>query len=539
MAASYRCGFRAAIAACLAIGIGAGPSDAGPAPASSAPAESTEARLERALFPGRRPDDLAAVRIVAEVERAGIAIGRAETRGRRAPRRLRESLSIGGVTQAVTVIGDRAWREDANAAVRLATGDERSSFLLSHLLLFHGWIGGEADGFAIELGATEVEVRPAAGGPARTIELEEVPGEDGVSRLLPVRLRERQQGADLVTTFSDWRVVDGVRFPFRSVQRTDDPRFDLGLRVVSLEVLEEPPSDAWEVPRPGRPDDASLVDPARAASIPLRFAGTIPIVDVVVNGTAPRPFLVDTGAAASVLDRKLVAALGLETRGGLEARGAGGSAEAAYVRVATLALPGVELRDQILLTVPLGALAAVVGTEIGGILGWDFLSRFAVEIDWSGARLALARPGEYVPPPGAIRVPVRVEMNVPLVEVRADDLPPADFLVDTGNAATVFVHSPWARRHGFGSDDAAGREAWGLGGSETLREATLARIAVGEAAWTDVPVLVGTADRGIAALDEAAGNLGSGLFAGGRIALDYSAGSLWITPAQAASASER
>jgi hypothetical protein len=43
---------------------------------------------------------------------------------------------------------------------------------------------------------------------------------------------------DVVTTFEDWRTIDGVRVPFVSTQRTGDPRFDLRRRTVTFSVLD-------------------------------------------------------------------------------------------------------------------------------------------------------------------------------------------------------------------------------------------------------------------------------------------------------------
>jgi hypothetical protein len=60
---------------------------------------------------------------------------------------------------------------------------------------------------------------------------------------------------------------------------------------------------------------------------------------------------------------------------------------------------GARVADQLVSTVPLDALEAPLGRPLDGILGYDFLSRFIVELGglaWSRYRLVLDYSGERV-----------------------------------------------------------------------------------------------------------------------------------------------
>ncbi|MCA9753387.1 MAG: aspartyl protease family protein [Gemmatimonadetes bacterium] len=490
-------------------------------------------RVRAGLSAGRPIEDVGAIRMVTTVETADSVIGRGEVVASRSPLRYREMIEVAGVRQTATVIGDRGWYEDPNGRVRAVSGDELATYRLAHALLFQTWLDDpEPAGFERVVEGDTVRFVPREDGATRSLGFAD---SDGV--LLPSELRQRQQGTEVGTTFEDWRVVDGVRIPFRSVQRTGDPRFDLAMVTTEVEVSDELPADAITTPVEGHPEDARVLDPAAAGAIPIELVGNLPVVEVDVGGRDGLLFLIDSGAGATVVASSLAEELDLPSRGTLEARGGGGSEAASFVDLPPVRLPGVEVDGQTVVTLPLDGLAETLGRPIRGILGWDFLSRFVVELDYPGRRLALFAPGTYEPRTGASPVPLRVEANVPRV-TGAIDGHAGSFLLDTGNAARLFVHASFAREIGL-IDRAEESEILiaGIGGEEATMGAVIDRLDLGDVSWTHVPATLPSTDVGILALDEAIGNVGSALFADAVIALDYDEGVFWIW--RAASASER
>jgi predicted aspartyl protease len=492
--------------------------------------------LRRALFPGAPDGAPAAIRTTARVESGGRVIGTVTTVARRDPPAIREILELGPVRQVATLLGNEAWFEDANGKVRAATGDELATYRLSHALLFHAYLDGDPAPFRREVAAEEIRFVPAGAGAARTLDL----ARDADGRLLPVRLHQRQQGTPVVTTFEDWRVVDGIRFPFRSVQDSGDPRFDLIL--TATDVAFPPALRPGEIPVPGpghAPDDVRILDPARAESIPLRRLGALVAVPVELPDGTEAPFLLDTGAGATVLDRAVAERLGLEVHGTLEARGAGGSEAGGYVRLASLGLPGVAIRDQMVATLGLDALGEVLGVRIDGILGYDFLSRFTIRIDYPRARLGLFPPGT-APPPGARRAPLRVEANVPRLDGVLDGEHHGSFVLDLGNASALVLHPGFARRAGYlGRATGTRTPITGIGGARDVRSVRIESLVLGGIEFRDISAVVPMDDGGALALDESIGNAGAGLFTDAVVWLDYDAESFWVLDSTADSASAR
>jgi predicted aspartyl protease len=534
MARSYRRSREAAIGVFLA-----GLVAAIPVAAPSAPdLELLLDEMARSLSATRDVREVRALRVEATVEVGGQSVGRVVTIARRDPRALSEVLDMAGIRQSLTLLGDEVWIRDANGTTRRASGDEVITARLAHTLLFHTYLDGDSD---------ELELRPASDG----LEFRSPPGDstrprglriervetDGGSLLLPREWSQRQHGIDVVTTFEDWRPVDGIRFPLISKQSTGDPRFDMTLRTDVCEVLDELPEDI-AIPVSSEPD-FEMTDADSAADIPLELVRNLALLPVRVNGRTGS-FLLDTGAGATVIDASFAESLDLSVRGVLEARGAGGSEPGSFVNVESLRLPGVVLRGQTLVALSLDAISKALGRSISGILGYDFLSRFAVEIDYGQARLALAPSGGYDAPDEAVRVRLRIESNVPRVEGRLEGKHQGSFLIDTGNSRGLLIHSPFARAHGF--DDRPSRgdaDVSGIGGRESMREISVRSLTLGDTVFHDVRAFVSDSAEGIVAIDEAIGNVGGALFAGGVLAFDYRAESLWIQSPSSASASDR
>lgn len=496
---------------------------------ASAPPREFLGRVQSSLLPGRTVASLRALRARGIVERAGQTVGTFETLALRSPRALRETTVLDGVREVVTLVDDEGWVEDSNGAVRSVSGDEIASLHLAHALLFHDWLDGELEGFTIEADSLESahprltfsSIRP---GPARSLVFAT---DEGALRV--DRFESKEQGVDVVTAFSDWRSVEGLRFPFVARQSTGDPRFDVVTRTESLTM---PTSLPRAIEPPERPSVSDVVwrDRALARAVPLHSVGALWALDVAVDGRTFGTFLLDTGAGATVIASETARTLGLPSRGVVEARGAGGSEAAAYVDVETLALPGVEIRGQTLVSLPLASLSQALGTPIQGILGWDFLNRLLVEIDREHARVGLYERDTYTPPSGAARIELRLEANVPRIEGVVEGHA-GSFLLDTGNATALLLHTDFAEKHGFLERAEASSFAMaGIGGSAAVREVTVSTLRFGPLEFENVRAVLAPFGTGVVALQESVGNVGASLFAGRVLALDYGGGALWVGP---------
>ena len=147
------------------------------------------------------------------------------------------------------------------------------------------------------------------------------------------------------------------------------------------------------------PEKAGTVDHALCllgfTAVPVREVGTgHHLIEATINGRTGE-FVLDTGANMSVIDRSHLADFGVSPGGGDlgGAIGVGGGGQAQRVRIASLRIGPVAIRQHRIVTSDLGALLTTLGrasgTTVNGIIGQDVLKEHRAIID-------VARPMLYM-----------------------------------------------------------------------------------------------------------------------------------------------
>src|SRR5258706_8737879 len=90
---------------------------------------------------------------------------------------------------------------------------------------------------------------------------------------------------------------------------------------------------------------------------------------------------------------------------------------------------------------------------MGGILGYDFLSRFVVSVHYDAKTIDLLEPADFAYQGSGTRVPFVLEKGQPHVTstITLASPPPieADLIVDAGAADTVNLTAPFVKEHGL------------------------------------------------------------------------------------------
>jgi hypothetical protein len=169
--------------------------------------------------------------------------------------------------------------------------------------------------------------------------------------------------------------------------------------------------------------------PGNVASIRPRFVErSIVLVPVMLNGSGPYDFVLDTGQQMTAIDPRLASELGLRLQGSAGVTGAGFSTRASFALPESLQAGDHVLKNLLLLVHPLGQIQ-VSDPRVRGILGENFLERFDLLIDYAygivclddtkqlqakvkGERIALAsppHPEHNLPFTQPMIIPVRVD----------------------------------------------------------------------------------------------------------------------------------
>jgi len=353
---------------------------------------------------------------------------------------------------------------------------------------------------------------------------------------LPLKSVRPGEDSEITTTYSDWRTVDGVRTPFHAVvTETDKPDYKWDGKTVQYKSTL--PKDTFASLVPG-PSDATLAP--SAPPIPFTMEANHIVFDVSVNGRPPIGFLLDTGADQNVINSTRLEELGLKTYANTKATGGGNSAEYDYAAGATFTLPGVELRNQHVSAIDQTGLEQALGVKLGGILGYDFISRFVMEIDYQKQRITLhdARTWKYsgtgvivlvifdsgIPHAyGSIGVPTKPEI-------------PAYFVVDFGASETATLTSPFVKSNDLtrlAQTNATVNRPAGLESqffAQNNVRGNLQRLTLGGLTVNNVPVNMSVNTKGAYASTNFSGTVGGSVYSRYRCYLDYGNNRIILEP---------
>ena len=246
--------------------------------------------------------------------------------------------------------------------------------------------------------------------------------------------------------FSDWRKVNGIDVPFTEVTTTGP-----NTSTAKLQSIDFVNSIDVTPPQPG-PDDVSWLHPgAKSVTLPFNFDNNHIMILTTVNSVGPIWFLVDTGANFTVINQSRVPEFGMTPYGGLTTIGGGSSATSgSYVQHVSYRFGDVELRDQHAAVLELKGLEKLYGMPLGGILGFDFLSRFVTDIDYVKKTLTLHPRTFDTSHLKGTHVPLVMQGEQPYFsgKIRVGDEPiPAWFILDVGAADTITFTTPFIAKH--------------------------------------------------------------------------------------------
>lgn len=205
----------------------------------------------------------------------------------------------------------------------------------------------------------------------------------------------------------------------------------------------------------GRPDRAAAFA-LFGTDRPYRIASAVTHTTVGFEHTDPLPalhaeangkeglFILDTGAAETILDPAFAQAIAVPTAGSEQGTFAGGkTASVAYGRLSRFKIADLDIRDLPVALISTAKFAAAAnGKPVAGVIGTSLLQRFHATIDYPGGKLTLATAEVATT---SRRAPIA---SIPfwmagdhflLAEGRLNDGAAQMFFIDTGLAGFAFT----------------------------------------------------------------------------------------------------
>ncbi len=282
------------------------------------------------------------------------------------------------------------------------------------------------------------------------------------------------------------------------------------------------------------------------SAIPFELVGGLVYVQVSVNGTAPAPFVLDTGATYSVLPPETAAEQALVTKETLPAAGPGrgGDATMKIAGGVSLRVGNLELKNQQVAVLSVDYITQQSGHPTSGILSVHAFEGLVVQVDYPAGLLRLFNANDFVPAPEDTEIPLTLKDNVPFVQAEVgipnhDDLP-GTFILDSGLVGEILFGNSFQERHPElktleNRVDLPPVEA--VGGTMHLQAAPLPHLRLGSINVAN-PVAVFSMN-GAGVLDDPSidGIIGCAVLMRYRVSYDYPHGRLFLAPAPTPGAS--
>lgn len=266
------------------------------------------------------------------------------------------------------------------------------------------------------------------------------------------------------------------------------------------------------------------------------FGGRIPFITIAVNGGRPLHVILDTGANDDILNARVVSELHLHVRDPQRVDQPGGAVEMGKVDPSEVALGGHLLDSIAFVSVPLDGLQPFLGRPLDGILGYGFLARFVVELDYDRREVSFFEPATYVAPRNATRLPLTFRGKSPLVSVklaRPDGSLLTTWLeLDTGSFEALGLDGAWVKREALLSGHEVTRPIFGLaiGGETKGFRFRIPKVNVGPYSIAQPVASATTSENAGSGFADVAGVLGSEILNRFRVTLDYRDSSVFLVP---------
>jgi hypothetical protein len=344
---------------------------------------------------------------------------------------------------------------------------------------------------------------------------------------LPAKSVRPGEDSEITTGYEDWRRMDGILTAARGkVSETDKPDYTWERTGVKREAGL---STARFTPPEAGPSDVRM--DAVLPPIPFEFDSAHIILQASLNGRPPIGWILDTGADEECINSPRLAEYGLKTYGQTITTGGGGSAEYGYATGATFTLPGIELRNQHVAVLDQTGLERALGVPLGGILGYDFISRFVIEIDYDKKLLTLHDPKSWTYGGTGFVVEVTFDNGIPFthgtVSVPGKSDIPAFFVIDFGAAETMTLTSPFVKANDLVKLAQTGTQVNRSAGLENQFftqnnvRGRIQQLKLGPLTAENIPINMSVNTKGAYASANFSGTVGESLYRRYHVFLDY------------------
>ncbi len=235
--------------------------------------------------------------------------------------------------------------------------------------------------------------------------------------------------------------------------------------------------------------------PNATASIPFDFERNSIVLTVDINGRGPYRFLLDTGTDPSVLDLSVADSV-TWFQVPLGARGTGAASKQVQISLpppVRVSIAGLRTRRLIALSADLSGASERLGRPLHGVLGYNFLKRYRLEIDYRDHTIRFL-PGDApwthpLEAEAVLDTMVLLGNTFPLLASVAVNGTPIKSTLDTGSNQGISLYAAAVELLDLVevAENAGVETIEGFGGEMQIRSGAVDRVSVGHLIVDSVP----------------------------------------------------
>lgn len=346
-----------------------------------------------------------------------------------------------------------------------------------------------------------------------------------------VRCREVVDGGESISTFSDWRMLDGVRLPYtiESLNTADGQRTVMHVAQDSV----NPPFDATLFAEPKAESRLSFRAGAHdSGTIAFElFAGNRLFLPGVIGGKEA-VMLLDSGAEVTVIDTAFARAAGIESKGQMDIRGTGGTQNADLASGVTVSLGTMTVRLGTVVLMDLGQIARMIDHPVDVVLGKEVLNQTVADLDFTARTIDFREPATFTPPAEMTRVPLTVASGIRTVPIRVEGHETVNADFDLGNGVALILYPASVAKWKMLQDrPVAQRVGGGVGGLHPEHLMTVRTLEIGGHTLRDLPAVTPVSAEGLAfvASETVQGNVGMPVWSRFHLVMDFGRNQLFLS----------
>ncbi|MEL7146174.1 MAG: aspartyl protease family protein [Bacteroidota bacterium] len=267
--------------------------------------------------------------------------------------------------------------------------------------------------------------------------------------------------------------------------------------------------------------------PTPVAKIPFHLEGNHVYIQLTIGTSDTLDFIFDTGAGSSVINTATAEALSLSGSRTALTQGASGTVESSIIQKQNINIGSLTLKKVNLLGAPLSHFERSVGKDIDGIIGYDLLKDFVIQVNYNTSQLIVykSRGFQYQGDGEVINIDLgRVPTAVFPVLLTDGSYQKEEFIIDNGAGLTIAFTSPFAKKEQLMTTIENTYQSSSKGFSTNVANVNVGRISglkIGNREFTNVPARIYDTKEGVFSMESIAGIIGNEIQKRYNIVFDY------------------